>query len=153
MKILTTQGQAEDVPAIMPVMTSAFDPRFGEAWNMGQCIGIMSLPGSRLFLARDEKGFVVGFALSRCVLDEAELMLLAVLPDSRRTGVGMSLIQKVIDDVTETEISRLFLEVREGNPAIEFYNRVGFLQIGRRNRYYRSANGEAYDALTLEYRL
>ena len=80
-------GAATDIAAIDAVMAEAFDPRFGEAWTHSQCLGILSMPGVWLSLARAE-GETAGFALSRAILDEAELLLIAVHPAFRRRGIA-----------------------------------------------------------------
>jgi [ribosomal protein S18]-alanine N-acetyltransferase len=146
-----TTGTSRDIDRIMPVMAAAFDPQFGEAWNAAQCAGMLSMPGTQLYLAQNESGAVIGFALTRCIAGEAELLLLAVCPSVRRTGIGRALLFRVISDVTESGAGRLFLEVRQGNSAIKFYERVGFLQVGRRDRYYRGVNGDYFDSLTYYY--
>lgn len=151
MTITVSRGMASDVDVIMPVMDRAFDPAFGESWNAAQCAGMLSLPGTQLYLARTQDGEVRGFALTRSVAQESELLLLAVCPKLRRAGIARALLNDVIADATESDTQRLFLEVREGNSAIHFYKSVGFLQIGRRNRYYRSVNGDYFDALTYQY--
>jgi [ribosomal protein S18]-alanine N-acetyltransferase len=89
--------------------------------------------------------------MCRTVADEAELLLLAVSPKTRRKGVGRALLERFIVDATESKATRLFLEVRQGNSAIDFYETVGFLQIGHRLRYYRGVDGKVYDALTYQY--
>ena len=83
-------GESADLDAVMDVMTSAFDPGFGEGWTRSQCAGILPLSGVLLMLARDEQGKVQGFSLLRTVADEAELLLLAVAPKARRRGCSPS---------------------------------------------------------------
>lgn len=143
---------ASSVEAIMPVMESAFDPAFGEGWTAGQCLGMMTIPGSYLFVARQEKE-ITGFALSRGVLDEAELLLIATTPAQRRKGVGHLLAQAVIDHHRQHGTKSVFLEVRENNPALALYLNVGFIQVGFRESYYRGKTGEYFNALTLRYEI
>jgi [ribosomal protein S18]-alanine N-acetyltransferase len=145
------RGAAADLPAIMPVMDNAFDAQFGEAWTESQCLGVVSMPGSNLVIAHD--GSVVGFALSRVIIDECELMLLAVKAGSQRSGIGRELLCAVIDDARTARASSVFLEVRSGNPAILLYSSAGFVEVGRRRGYYRSPLGETFDALTLRLAL
>ena len=84
--IALADGTAADVGAVDRVMQAAFDPRFGEAWTPAQCLGMLSLPGVWLTLAHlDDR--LVGFALTRAVADDAELLLIAMLPDQRGRGV------------------------------------------------------------------
>jgi [ribosomal protein S18]-alanine N-acetyltransferase len=143
------KGTAADLPSIMPIMASAFDTQYGEAWTESQCLGVVSMPGSRLILARNES--ILGFALSRIVVDESELMLLAVNSDAQRCGVGRNLLDSVMADARAAKVSSIFLEVRSGNPAISLYSAAGFVEVGRRRGYYRGPLGVTFDALT--YRL
>ena len=147
--ILICKGCAADLPAIMPVMASAFGTEFGEAWTESQCLGVVSMPGSHLVIARRESA--IGFALSRVIIDECELMLLAVNAQSQRSGIGRDLLDAIIGDARGAKATSVFLEVRSGNPAISLYASTGFVEVGRRRGYYRGALGETFDALT--YRL
>ena len=136
----------------MPVMDAAFDPAFGEAWTSGQCLGMLSITGSRLLVAHLNKT-IVGFALYRTVFEESELLLIATHPDTQRLGVGYSLTKAVIDQSSDEGAKMVFLEVRQGNPALALYLRVGFLQVGQRENYYRGKSGDYFNALTLRYEI
>lgn len=140
-------GTLGDLDEVMATMESAFDPRFGEAWSRGQCAGIMPMPGVWLLLARHCGGG--GFALSRAVADEAELLLLAVSPTARRAGVGGALLAQVMRDARARGATRVHLEMRENNPAVALYAGAGFREAGRRPRYYRGNDGRSFDAITL----
>ena len=91
----------------------------------------------------------LGFSLSRSVADEAELLLLAVLPRRHRQGVGTRLLDDFIDRARDAASHRVHLEVRDGNPAVGMYRAAGFTPVGRRRNYYHGADGDAFDALTL----
>ncbi|RVT94871.1 GNAT family N-acetyltransferase [Sphingomonas crocodyli] len=142
------EGTTADIEDVMAVMNDAFDPRFGEAWNTGQCLSMMSLPGTFLLIARIG-GKPVGFALNRQIVDEVELLLLAVATTHRRQGTA----RRLIDAVRQLSLARgaahVHLEVRDNNPAYFLYVNAGFSLAGRRVGYYRGADGEAFDALTL----
>lgn len=134
--------------SVMEIMNAAFDPGYGEAWNETQTLSMMAMPGVWLSLARigDRPA---GFALNRQIADEAELLLLAVTPASRRQGVAMALIDRSRAVLAERHGRCLHLEVRHNNPAIILYKKAGFVQIGRRPGYYRGIDGQIHDALTL----
>ena len=148
MTAITRHG-VEGLPDAMTVMAHAFDPQFGEAWNTAQCTGVLAMPGAELLIARHD--VPVGFALLRTVIDEAELMLLAVTPTVRGQGIGRALLQHSIGLATKSGAVSYFLEVRGDNPAIKLYEQAGLEQVGLRRDYYRGANGNRRDALT--YRL
>lgn len=141
-------GDVRDLDRIDRMMADAFDARWGEAWTRNQVIGILAVPGVWLTIA-EQAGQSVGFALTRGVLDEAELLLLAVVRDARRKGIGAALLRSVIGDCALRGIASLHLEVRDGNDAIKLYRNSGFTKIGERRDYYRGPNGQSYSALTL----
>ena len=142
------EGGLADLPAVMTVMETAFDPCFGEAWTASQCAGLLPLPGVWLSVARigDE---AVGFALARAIAGEAELLLLAVRPDAQGRGVGKSLLNHFFRESLTRGADHLHLEVRDGNDAIKLYTRLGFSIVGRRRNYYNGRDGQQYDALSL----
>jgi [ribosomal protein S18]-alanine N-acetyltransferase len=146
--IVIRAGYADDLEGVMPVMAAAFDPHFGEAWTLGQCIGMLSLPDTALLVAA-RPNVVVGFAMARRVLDEVELLMIAVQPNAGRQGIGKALLWSVCNWAKENGSTRVFLEVRSGNAAIKLYDSVGFVQIGKRNNYYHGVDGQSYDAITL----
>ena len=148
-RVRVEPGTSVDLDAVMEVMDSAFGSRFGEAWTRSQCAGILPMAGVSLRLAREDRADgAAGFSLSRHVADEAELLLLAVVPGRRRRGIGRTLLDDFIDRARSIGVSRVHLEVRDGNPAIEMYRSAGFSPIGRRRNYYRAKDGQQFDALT-----
>lgn len=146
--ITISEGGMADLEAVMQVMGDSFDPAYGEAWTSAQCAGLMPMPGVWLSLARSD-GDVIGFALGRIVLKEAELLLLAVRQDGQRKGVGQMLLDRFILVAASRGADRLHLEVRAGNPAMNLYLKAGFAEVGRRKNYYTGSDGQIYDALTL----
>lgn len=144
---------------IMAVMEAGFDPAYGEAWNRRQVADALVMPGTHALVA-DSEGCLIppdagpappaaaGFVLTRHVLDEEELLLIAVIPGVRRRGVGTALIEHLFAAARARGTGRVFLEMRRGNPAIHLYRKFGFEPIGERRNYYRMANGERIDAIT-----
>lgn len=142
-------GKSSDLDDVVAVMSSAFDERFGEAWTRSQCAGILPMPGVNLMLARNGDGQAAGFTLFRTIADESELLLLAVAPEFRRQGIGSALLDHFLREARSACVSKVHLEVREGNPAVIMYRDAGFTCVGRRRKYYRGRYGGEYDALTL----
>ncbi|MEG3123186.1 GNAT family N-acetyltransferase [Sphingomonas sp. GB1N7] len=140
-------GSTADLALVETLMADAFDPRFGEAWTRGQCLGIMSLPGVWLTIASIQ-GQPAGFALSRLTVDEVELLLLATAPAVRRRGVGAALLRSVLGDAQDRQAVAMHLEVRDGNEAIKLYRNAGFVKVGQRRAYYRGNAGLVSDAFT-----
>jgi len=148
-RVRLAPGSSSDLDEVMIVMNSAFGSRFGEAWTRSQCAGILPMAGVCLILARDaENGQAVGFSLSRTVAGESELLLLGVLPDRHRQGIGARLLEDFMRRAGSQGAMRVHLEVREGNPAVDMYRAAGFAPVGRRRNYYHTQDGRRFDALT-----
>jgi len=143
-------GTLDEIDSVMTVMEAAFGTRFGEAWTRSQLSGILPMSGVYLMLACDGRtGSAIGFSLFRTVADESELLLIAVLPDQHRRGVGRRLLDDFLRRARGESIARVHLEVRDGNPAVAMYRAAGFSAVGRRSNYYHAPGGERFDAITL----
>jgi [ribosomal protein S18]-alanine N-acetyltransferase len=146
--ITIVEGDAADIAAIMPVMDDAFDPAFGENWTAAQCLSALAMPDCRLLIAKAEN-IVAGFTMSRWVLDMEELLMIGVSIAWQRQNIGTMLLDAVVDYARADGRQKLFLEVRDGNVAHDFYLASGFLPIGRRKQYYKGSNGIRPDAITM----
>jgi ribosomal-protein-alanine N-acetyltransferase len=143
-------GRSTDLAAVMTIMTAAFASRFGEGWTRSQCAGILPMSGVSLMLAQESSHRPpIGFSLYRTIAGEAELLLLAVAPDHQRQGIGRLLLEQFVETARASGATRVHLEVRDGNPAVQMYRRAGFVTAGRRPNYYRGSDGRQFDALTL----
>ena len=97
----------------------------------------------------EENGQVVGFCILQPVLDEANLLLMAVHPSQQGKGVGYKLLEASIDLLKNDPI-QIFLEVRESNdPAIRLYEKSGFHQIDKRKNYYPNLDGSKEHAIIM----
>jgi ribosomal-protein-alanine N-acetyltransferase len=143
---------ADDLDAVMEIMNAAFPATYGEAWTRSQCAGILPMAGVALRIAT-RGGRICGFALIRAIVDEAELLLIAVDPTAQHEGIGAALLDDFIAFARSRGASRLHLEVRDGNSAMVLYERAGFSLAGRRRDYYRGRDGHNRDALTLALQL
>lgn len=150
--IAIREAGAEALPRVMAIMRTAFDPAFGEAWSELQCSNMLAGPGAWLMLG-DLQGRAAGFAMTRAVVDEAELLLIAVDPLARGRRLGAALLEGVAGAARARGVRRLFLEVRAGNPATALYRGAGFVKVGERKGYYRGANGAMLDAHSYSRRI
>lgn len=99
---------------------------------------------ARCWVAR-EGSELVGYVLVWLVIDQAEVISIAVDPLRRGRGVGRLLLDHFLAQVTADGVTAASLEVRASNgPAIALYEARGFTRVGERLHYY--GNGE--DALT-----
>ena len=116
---------------------------FSAPWSEDSVAGELDNPLS-VWLVCVDRGKVLGYVGSQTVLDETDMMNIAVLPEARRAGIGERLILSLIEMLKDRGSRSLTLEVRASNtPAISLYEKLGFLQVGRRPNYYRSPREDA----------
>ena len=126
-------------PALAAIHAAAFPPR--EAWGPDAIALQLAMPG--VFGFAEPAG---GFILARVAADEAEVLTLAVLPETRRQGLGLALLWAAMAEARQRGAATMALEVSADNPAGQaLYARAGFAEVGRRRRYYVDGS----DALVL----
>ncbi len=87
-------------------------------------------------------GVTSGIAAVMHVLDESELLEIAVQPAMQGRGYGKALLAQAIALARRNGAVRMFLEVRESNArARKMYTSFGFQETGRRKNYYPTENG------------
>ena len=116
---------------------------FSDPWSENSVASELTNPLS-LWLIAEEDGRVCGYIGSQTVLDETDMMNIAVHPDYRRRGIAAGLISELVNRLKARGSHILRLEVRQSNaPAITLYERLGFKQLGLRKNYYRNPKENA----------
>lgn len=116
---------------------------FSDPWSENSIRYELTNPLS-FWLVAVEEDRVAGYVGSQSVLDEADMMNIAVHPDFRRRGVAQHLVEGLVAGLKEKDVRCLTLEVRASNdPAIALYQKLGFVQVGRRPNYYRNPKEDA----------
>ena len=96
------------------------------------------------WLVAEEDGMVAGYVGSQTVIDESDMMNVAVHPDHRRKGIAEKLVVELVEALKKRESHCLTLEVRASNePAKALYEKLGFIQVGLRKNYYRNPKEDA----------
>lgn len=112
---------------------------FPDPWTEEGFRELLAAPGGLALVAVVPTEGVIGYLVARRILDESEILNLAVAPSWRRHGVGRRLLEAALDDLSGHAVRRVFLEVRESNLAAQrLYGGLGFRPIGQRPNYYRS---------------
>ncbi len=133
------QFRAEDISAISDIEQLSFKDPF-PTYFLSQLAD--ANPDTFLVAVKGDK--IVGYAVIDKWPDHDHLVSIAVLPESRRKGVGQALLANLIEKL---QTGSLRLEVRRSNKAaLDLYRKNGFVQTGLAHSYY--TDGE--DALQME---
>jgi ribosomal-protein-alanine N-acetyltransferase len=107
----------------------------------------------RVCLVAEQEGEIIGFivisvlsgeGLRVCGNSLAEIESLAVREDARRRGVGRSLCLQAMLQAQTMGAQSMQLEVRSASvAALALYRSLGFVEQGRRTRYYRDPEDDA----------
>ena len=100
-------------------------------------------PASRSWVAELD-GQVVGMVVAWMIVDEIHIATIATHTDFRRQGIGEKLLLHTLKSAKEEGAITSFLEVRNSNrSARKMYDKFGFVEVGRREHYYRDNDEEA----------
>jgi len=134
----------EDLPAVLEIEESSFS----RPWSARHFLDEIGSPFGYPTVAVSADGTLAGYFCLKQVVDEAEILDVAVKGALRGAGIGRLLVESALADSRERGAAVVSLEVRVGNQeAIALYSRLGFREIGRRKGYYD--NGQ--DAIVMEY--
>ncbi|MDO5102737.1 MAG: GNAT family N-acetyltransferase [Lautropia sp.] len=90
---------------------------------------------------------VIAHAILMPVIDEVELLTLAVAANWQGQGLGRRWLNWLRLNAHQQGMQSMLLEVAAANtPAIRLYQGAGFQRIGERRAYYRSTDGQQDDA-------
>jgi ribosomal-protein-alanine N-acetyltransferase len=118
---------------------------FPRGWSALELAELLAEPG--MIALSEGRPTIRGFILCRVVLDEAEILTLAVAREYRGAGIGRALLDQAMSQAELAAAKSVFLEVSTRNEAaIALYTKFGFVRGGLRRDYY--ADGS--DALVME---
>lgn len=109
---------------------------FSDPWSERSIASEIDNPLSWWLVAVDENK-VVGYIGSQTVIDQTDIMNVAVAPGYRRQGIGEKLVELLAEHLKGAGVKAVLLEVRISNaPAICLYEKLGFQAVGLRKNYY-----------------
>ena len=126
--------EMKDVPEVQIIELECFS----DSWSGESLKESLNEKGRSLFAA-EEDGKIIGYGVTQQVLDECEILRIAVKKEFRKKGVGNLLMGFMMDSAISSGAQLFFLEVREHNiPAIALYRKQGFIESGLRKDYYKA---------------
>lgn len=131
-------GDLEDVSELADLEHDVFDSeaRSG-SWTEESVRGLLD-EGTLVLVESAGEGRLLAYASFRSVLDESELLRVAVRPEARRRGLARRLVVYGLEELKAQGVGTCHLEVRADNSAARsLYRDLGFERVGRRRGYYR----------------
>ena len=114
---------------------------FPDPWSEKSLRDMLQSPPV-LYLAAEADGEVAGYCGAQIVLDEGEILRIAVDPAFQRRQIGTCLLEAMFR--AAPDVRTWYLDVREHNvPAIGLYRKMGFETTGRRRGYYSQPTEDA----------
>lgn len=140
MSLLIRKMTLEDIPAVVQLDQLSFSLPWPERSFRFE---VTDNPASRCWVAEVDRR-IVGMVVAWLFVSELHIATIATHPDFRRQGIARRLLAYSLLQALEEGARSSFLEVREGNLAAqEMYRKFGYVESGRRRRYYRDNDEDA----------
>jgi [ribosomal protein S18]-alanine N-acetyltransferase len=125
-----------DLPRIVEIEKASF----ADPWGLPDFRAVLASDPAIFLVAVDAKSQQIsGYVIAITVLDESEILNIAVDPEFRGSGLGASLLDAALAEVAEKGAVATFLEVRESNTvARKLYSSRQFEMLSLRKKYYKS---------------
>jgi len=131
-----------DLDAIMRIEQASF---VNDAWSVEMMTAELVSEHGRYFVVT-EGDEIIGYGGVRALRGsaDADVQTIALAAEYRGGGRGRTLLRTLLTEAAERSAREVFLEVRADNPIAEgLYLAEGFVEIGRRPRYYQPDNIDA----------
>ena len=122
----------EDLDQVMEIENDLISP----PWTREGFFTFL-LKDENMFFVVEEKGRILGYCSMQTVLDEGDILNVAVTRDRQKEVIGYFLVDSMLMLAAARGIHIVHLEVRESNgSARRLYQRLGFKEDGFRKNYY-----------------
>ena len=110
---------------------------FKYPWPAFAFMAELMFDDSLFYASREESGKMIGFCGLRIIAGEGNIMNICVHPEYRKRGLGEALLTFLMQEGRNEGADSYTLEVRVSNEAaIALYEKLGFVNEGRRKKYY-----------------
>lgn len=143
MQITVEDASIKHLDKLYEIETKCFEK---EAFTKQQIASLLANYNSIGLIAKlDEE--IVGFVIGMLYEDSdgktvGHILTVDVLPEHRRKGIGLRLLEEIEKIFRGKGASACVLEVREGNvAALRLYQKLGYKKVAKLKYYYGDAHG------------
>jgi ribosomal-protein-alanine acetyltransferase len=138
----TRPATADDLAAIMALERASFPT---DAWSDAMMREELASTHG-WYVVVEEAGRLIGYAGLRAPRGarDADVQTITISIDARGRGRGRALLRELLEEAARRGTEHVFLEVRADNPVAQaLYASEGFVEVGRRPRYYQPDDVDA----------
>ncbi len=138
-EILIEKASLSDVKEIAEIENLCFSV----PWSEKAVEEFIENPLCVMFCAK-QNGIIAGYVGLYIIIGDCDIANVAVLPEFRKRGIAIKLMEHAESFAKEKNVNKLMLEVRASNlPAISLYEKLGFSTVGIRKNYYTQPKEDA----------
>ncbi|MEN8168113.1 MAG: ribosomal protein S18-alanine N-acetyltransferase [Pseudomonadota bacterium] len=139
--------QEEDLDAVMAIEQEVYE----FPWTLGIFRDCLRVGYCCWIVTHDTQ--VNGYGVMSVSVEECHILNISIHPEWQGQGLGRKLTNRLLNLAKQHGAESAFLEVRPSNgAALSLYERLGFVEVGRRKDYY-PAKGGREDALVFSLTL
>lgn len=117
---------------------------FSSPWSKLAFFEEMAAHNPSLCIVILDKKDIVGYLIIHYIVDEIHIANIAIAPEYQRLGIGLTVLEKILNSATRNGFVVAHLEVRKNNAgAISLYEKMGFVVVGLRKNYYQQEKEDA----------
>ncbi len=137
-KVLIREGHPADAGGIAEIEALCF----AHPWSEADLLG--GFDNCTRYVVAEMDGEILGYCGIQMVGGEGYITNVAVKPQHRKQGIGIKILEFLLNFSRTEGLEFVTLEVRESNlPAINLYKKMGFGEVGKRPNFYRDPKEDA----------
>ena len=158
--LAAVDGTQRGAPTLLPMTVAHLDAvlaievaAYPFPWSRGNFIDSIAA-GYPARVLIDGHGVLLGYFVAMAGVDEMHLLNITVAPSQQGRGHARRMLAALVALCAEHKAPLLWLEVRLSNArARSIYERLGFVEVGIRKRYYPAGFARREDAAVMSLQL
>lgn len=140
MDVIFQQMALEDIDQVAIIEQQSPSP-----WNKDViCVELSKENSFQYVLVDKARKKIIAWCAVLVVAGEADLLKIAVHSTHRRCRFGSEILKQLVNQLSNLEVEKIFLEVRSKNvAACRLYEKHQFREVSQRKNYYKNPQDDA----------